>query len=841
MIKIFGSNGVNYEIKDGNNVNSPIIINGDNFENLNDYYQSRTNAIEINVNNNYENKELFIYLEIVNIQNSFSIIENSSFENNRHGLYIYLFKLPIILKNLNSTYNRENGIYMRNSYSFTNYRDIQVNNNKNGIEIYGCCSEYIIENSKFLSNSEESIFIHFQRTSDDKGVIQAFIYNNEFNGQIDKSTIKILKEIDIRIERNSFKLVPSVLHFDGNEYALVSKIYVLNNHFIPNSDENHAILVSKSRNIRIIENLMYDCQGGFLRYLVDKTGELGLTVRNNEIRNCSTSDSFLTIEDQTSFSQIYGYTFENNKFINNYPKSEMYNSFPEFVISTIKIISNAFFSIHKNIFDNPKMLYEFTSNTPQSSVVAHDLTKNYWGSQNIYEKIIGDHLLYEFAKVKINPKYADADFKVEKNEKYFGYVENNILGGDIIGDFVLKAGNYEMKTITRIKRNSKIIVEKGVKIRAFPRTGLEVYGTLEFRGASHDSIIIDTFFKRPDQDKIFTKTSETFFRVNSTYYKVCLRPVVKYGFQKPTKEEYYMFDAVCQSGGFFNHKTYRTYSVWKTDETKLGALINCTKPEYGFCKYEVLECQLFVALTCYRKTWGGIGYFNSAKKSEIKGLSIYNAGLLGFSLSFEFFQHQLKDIYINPKGLHSLEIHQSWVDKNITIENINITSDEKEESYFFIGARNVQLRNSNFLNSGVKISSEQFTRSIKFVDRRDIIALKNGTCLPGVHSFNVEDGQTLSVQIILNDRIKDPKKLCPINLSSSDQKYLKILIYGLSGLTQTNFPTVSSEFQVKMKKIKEKTFLYLVKGNRVSIKIKNYDYFSTIYNIAAESISKDGK
>ncbi|CAD5122347.1 DgyrCDS10784 [Dimorphilus gyrociliatus] len=833
-IKVFGSNEVNYSIRDGKHDSSPSIVENKYSKDIDDYYQTKGEFININVKDIQENQEFFIYLESFKGSTNFSFIQNSRFNGNRHGLNIDFFKLPIIMKDVKCMNNRENGINLKYTYGLTNLRDVEVNNNRNGLEVFGCCSQFIIEHSKFISNEEESAFVHFSRSSDDKGIIQTFFYDNTFENQITKQTIKTLKEIDLRIERNVFRNVPGVLNFDGNVAHLTAKVYILKNQFIPNEAGNYVLTISKSTNIKIIDNYMSNCKGGLATIVHREDYRLGLIIRDNKVYNCSMADSLLTIDVDKS-QGIFGTVIEKNQFVDNYIESELQLNFPHYVYATVKITSRFVFKIRKNTFINPRVSFEFKFSEGMSHGAIHDLSNNYWGNLNVWERVMGDHMFYKFSKIIVNPRYMDSQLTILKNEDFYKFHKNGKLGGDISEDVVLKKGTYEMKSITRIKRGSKVTIEDGVKIIAWPYTGIEVYGKLDILGKKQDGVVMNMLGNKFNQDRINTdRSSVSTFKVNSTYYKVCLRPKEpKYGLKELSTEDMNMLNAVCQSGAYIGYKSHNKYRVWKKDESKIGAIIECSKPDFNFCTVDTGPCELFVSITCDKRSWGGLSFLANSQPSTIEGLSILNAGLLGYCLYFEFLQHKVKNIYLQSKGEYSLTVHQSWINDKIILENLNITQG-KERSHLYQAGKHIEVRNSTFFNAGITIYRSKTASYINDIKERDDIRLVNDNC-PDPSLYNIKEGEHIAIQTRLDRKLN---KLCSLKFSTDNNLYLKILVYTISGSDNYVIGNVNSQYKVIGLTVNDGTYFYLIKGNTASFQLKNHDYFSSVNYIIVKSISQ---
>lgn len=746
------------------------------------------------------------------IGSSLSSIGGGNLINNLNGLVVDKLTNSLNIKYANFNGNKGNGIYLTDPSYLTYIINCKIYNNENGLHMSGSWQKIHIENTRIEKNSLNGIKIVSLAIYPTQA-IKSFLIGNVITDQVYGAGIDLNNKVDSIIESNKFTNNFYDILLTGLSYNYGSKVVIRSNNFeLSNNVSSYAITMFNIDEYEIIDNIKINSKGGFFKDFRNMNSERKAMLKNNTIFNCLTIVSLIDINNllPKGMTEIFG-----NKIKNNIPFSDKgYNKFdlfPNYILTSIRLVSAIDTRIKSNEIYNPDFPFEMLAIPSRTTDLKVDASENFWGNRNPYEQVIGRHMIFTGRPVNLNPSYYDSLFTRELNHTYSLDYLNNDLGGDIDADIVLKKGVYELKGALRIKKDAKVIVEKGVEIQAWPNTGIEVYGSLEFQGQEQDDIVLDLKkSKIPNVSHGYNNVVE--IELDSTTYTIC------------NTRDLNVMNALCQSLGFSEKK----YSSYQSRSVRKGIELVCPSVNFRSCKTQRSDCSYVLQLTCHDRKWMGISYLVNSRPSLVQGLTIYNAGLFDFDLYFELLRHKLKNIHIKTKSPYNIKVQQTIMDEMVTLENLNITSlvtTQKTE----IETRSLRVTGSSFTNTQLMFIN---SKTIKFTTRnfnRDVEMIHNYHCPRG--HYTVKKNKFLTLHIKL-DRAKTFN--CNLRIIGDEGTSLKFIAYGSNNRPTEDFmkiKDIDGTIQAKLP-----WTIHISKDNRATVYLKKsyYNvirYYLVIYNI----------
>ncbi|KAL0880639.1 hypothetical protein ABMA27_001864 [Loxostege sticticalis] len=363
------------------------------------------------------------------------------------------------------------------------------------------------------------------------------------------------------------------------------------------------------------------------------------------------------------------------------------------VAATI-VLASSNIDVFRNIINNPESQYEIGSHVEDQSKFLN-CTYNWLGfgeEEKVYNRLFHRKDRYNLAKILYMPYLLHSSnpgaTQINYNSLYvpqFNVPGTFVVGGEVEGIEILRAGEYDVDKDINIRPGGKLILQSGVTLKFPPAIGIMVAGKLEARG------------KRPN-DITFTLKEEVIMTNDSVYetdtemepttpgYIEPIVPIRLLGGRTPHEGRLQVridekWGTVCnyrwniinaavvcnQLGLVLNPNDWflepnEIPTAGMTEDTILSN-VECTEFDTDItkCKAETREhfensCdhENDVGIRCYETSWAGLRFSVISERTDLQYITIEKAGLLDYSsnafkpaLQVDFARHGLESVKIS--------------------------------------------------------------------------------------------------------------------------------------------------------------------------------------------------
>ncbi|XP_064467113.1 protein bark beetle-like [Ornithodoros turicata] len=620
--------------------------------------------------------------------------------------------------------NNGRGIWVQDMITGVNIYDSSILNNTHvaGIHVDGGVGDVTINATNVRENSGDGINVtyaggyrHIHKTiiegNTRRGV--AFWLNEtsdripfNFTTHVSHSVIQMNGNVGVllgnvcradafwNISMNSFRHSGDV----GIEYlscwkkteGSVDTLLILNNVF--NTSAKLSVRVMPCLNVKalIANNAFLRHRSGVLRFenihrgeFLDDYKETFADVDIMENHFSENSGIFVAKLGLVQGSTVQILRFHHNRLVKNIIRQPFSRLKPRSRVAAVVVVTSNNTVVQRNEFTNPDSSYELGSHLEDSSKII-DASLNYWNTDkitdttaetalHIYSRIFDRKDRYNLAPVEF------LQYLVIRSDLYTtDQISSNLerdktmrfrkpgsyeIGGEVMGDVTLEAGEYLVKTDIFVRPASQLVVKPGSKLKFEQSIGMMVQGRLDSDGTSAEITytLAESFEESPVLEPGSLRLSGGHegvvqVTVNGTTGGVCA-----YGF---TEEDAAL---VCQELGmvlsprdWLLEASSREASSGATSRVVLSN-VQCDDMDTDFlkCKHEVLgegfenSCNVEVGIRCTRASWSGIRVGILADSSVIRKTVIEKAGLLDFAthtfkaaLQLDFNNHILEDLTV---------------------------------------------------------------------------------------------------------------------------------------------------------------------------------------------------
>lgn len=568
--------------------------------------------------------------------------------------------------------------------------DVYVNNSvisrnlEDGINVTYSSGRRVFSKTKFENNGGHAIALWLNDSSE-------MIYNEQ-HMEVSFSQFKLNQKSSIlignfcrsdsfvNISMNSFtNSLENVITYSSCWEALKPsangvELLVTNNKF--SQSNKLALRIVPALNVRALieHNVFNEHENGVIHienYRLDDLSHLPADIVVQRNRFFDNKGAFVCKVGLTEESVVQKLVFAKNRLRDNDVKEPFPLLSPRSRIAAVVAVSSSNTHVFRNLFKNPLSSYELGSHT-EGHYITINATYNYWGDnfdpKVIYERIFDVKNRYNLAKVQFL-QFLKVETDVETTYMSDVYNENRIMrfrdgnsiGGEIMGEVVLEAAEFQVKGDIYVRSGSKLVIRPGATLKFDQSIGMMVQGNLESVGTASNPITFTSNVPKQSvpQDVPVKLTSgaegKVLVNVNDKWGTVC-----RYGWTIQNAA------IVCHQLGFVLNPSdwvleqIDVYNVSVVGEIS-GTLLNnvqCTTLDTDItkCKSETVKdfensCSEEVAIRCYEPSWGGIRLGMMAESSRLVESIVEKAGLFDYatnvfkpSVQADFNRHSFKQL-----------------------------------------------------------------------------------------------------------------------------------------------------------------------------------------------------
>lgn len=622
-----------------------------------------------------------------------------------------------------------------------------MENNKVGIKVFGHDGYFSLQNIVLTANTHGGI--DFQNIKPDSSLVTYFYITNSITqNHSSQSAMHFDGNHVLDIENGEFNENIQDIWSDATKRNFLFPSISIFNSTFRNAiySNNYRIFISQTKNLTIKYCNIIDINSSFL---FTKAIYDSVILTNNLFENWTSDFPFISINEMDKKTPKI-IKILSNTFRGGFSNIKVYkpNFYPKFIPSTLSIHSVGKVIISRNIFDNPQLEYELGVSSSSPYLTSQiDGRENFWGTDEISNRILSDNSAFRYRAVNIFPYFVNREMTTKKDNF-------SISTESLNRNSTFRRGNHRVKGILKVTESSIFTIEDGAELEFYPDSGIFVDGKMDILGIGSDSIKFRSLPRKDDG---------LFYSDNNNILYFQLSPNISFPVSSYTSPM--AASAICLSQGYAPFE----YESFKNIKSSPGMTVQfeCYNPSIANCKRKFVFNQNSLYLKCKRSGWSGIHFLLNSKPSFLRGFTLSDVRD-GPSLFFQVLQHRLENVTLNILEMIGMGIGITYPSSISTIHNTNILCKIPCNNIIH-GRDSLHITNSTFQNASVQIESRKiFWRPENYPTT--ITEISNENCEQVIFLGDEKQNYIFLIELRRHD------DLCFIKFENNEQFLLKIQI-----------------------------------------------------------------